>query len=94
MRILFDSKQLQFKDPFGTLQPKQDCTLHIYIPTQIHTTAVECVVNWEDGRSAITFPLMLEDRVGPYDVFAGTFCLEEQGLYFYYFRITTVTGSL
>jgi glycosidase len=93
MRILYDSKQLHFKDPFGTLQPRQECTLHMHIPTQIQTKAVECIVNWEDGRTAKTFPLTLEDRIGPYDVFGGTFCLEEKGLYFYYFRITTVTGS-
>ena len=93
MRILYDSKQLHFKDPFGTLQPNQECTLHMHIPTQIQIKAVECIVNWEDGRTAKTFPLTLEDRIGPYDVFGGTFCLEEKGLYFYYFRITTVTGS-
>ena len=93
MRILYDSKQLQFKNPFGTLQPEQECTLHIHIPTQIQTTAVECVVNWEDGRPALTFGLTLEKQAGPYDVFSGSFSLPEKGLYFYFFRITTVTGS-
>ena len=93
MRILYDSKKLAFKDPFGTLEPDQDCTLHIHIPTEIQTTAVECIVNWEDGKPAVTFPLTFQKRVGPYDVFAGTFTLEKKGLYFYYFRITTVTGS-
>ena len=29
MRILYDSKQPQFKTPFGTLTPGQVCTLHI-----------------------------------------------------------------
>ena len=93
MRILFDSKKLEYKTPFGTLEPGQDCTLHIHIPTQIHTTAVECILSWEDGKPAMTFPLTLEQQVGPYDVFAGRFALTEPGLYFYYFRITTVTGS-
>ena len=26
MRILFDSKKLQYKNPFGTLTPDQECT--------------------------------------------------------------------
>ena len=93
MRILYDSKKTEYKTPFGTLRPEQDCTLHIHIPTEIKTTAVECIVNWEDGKLAKTFPLTLEKQVGPYDVFAGTFSLAQKGLYFYYFRITTVTGA-
>jgi len=93
MRILYDSKKLEYKNPFGTLQPNQECALHIHIPTEIQTTAVECIVNFEDGKPAVTVPMTLEKQVGPYDVFAGTFKLEQKGLYFYYFRITTVTGS-
>mgnify|MGYP006992139372 CR=1 FL=1 len=41
MRILFDSKQLSFKDPFGTLIPGQNCTLHIHIPETVPTEKVE-----------------------------------------------------
>ena len=93
MRILYDSKKPEHKDPFGTLQPGQECNLHIHIPTQIRTAEVACIVNWEDGRPAATFALTLEKQVGPYDVFGGTIRLEEKGLYFYYFRITTATGS-
>ena len=43
MRILYDSKQPQFKTPFGTLTPGQVCTLHIHIPTSVLTTEVICV---------------------------------------------------
>ena len=31
MRILYDSKQPQFKAPFGTLTPGQVCTLHTHL---------------------------------------------------------------
>ena len=48
MRILYDSKQPQFKTPFGTLTPGQVCTLHIHIPTSVLTTKVTCVFNHED----------------------------------------------
>ena len=44
MRILYDSKQPQFKTPFGTLTPGQVCTLHIHIPTSVLTTKVTCVL--------------------------------------------------
>ena len=41
MRILFDSKLLMHKDPFGTLAPDQKCTLNIHIPASVQATAVE-----------------------------------------------------
>ena len=40
MRILFDSKQPQFKSPFGTLVPGQMCTLHVHIPRAVCTQRV------------------------------------------------------
>ena len=92
MRILFDSKQLQYKDPFGTLVPGQGCTLHIHIPSAVRATRVQCVITGEDApvRNAM---LKCTERRGAYDVFGGSFCLDTPGLYFYYFNIITETGS-
>ena len=52
MRILFDSKQLQYKTPFGTLTPDQDCTLTIHIPSTVQATKVTCIINHEYGATA------------------------------------------
>ena len=49
MRILYDSKLSQFKTPFGTLTPKQVCTVHIHIPCACRTTAVALVLQAENG---------------------------------------------
>ncbi len=35
MRILYDSKQLHHKTPFGTLTPGESCTLCIHIPATV-----------------------------------------------------------
>ncbi len=93
MRILFDSKLSQFKTPFGTLTPKQECTLHIHIPGSILPTAAEIVVQRENGDPEKTVPMAFLQNHGAYHVFRGTFCLENVGLYFYYFRITAASGS-
>ena len=93
MRILFDSKQLKFKDPFGTLSPGQSCTLHIHIPCAVNATAVECVINFEYGANAKTVDLSYGMKEGLYDIFRGRFTINTPGLYYYYFRITTPTGS-
>jgi len=92
MRILFDSKQTLYKDPFGTLTPGQKCTLNIHIPASVQATAVKCVINTEDGKPAQEVALVYQMKRGAYEIFRGHFSLEEKGLFFYYFHITTRTG--
>ena len=93
MRILFDSKKLQYKTPFGTLTPGQECTLHIHVPSTVQACQVECVINHEHGAVAQTVTMEYRKKQGPYDIFGGTFSFAECGLYFYFFRITTRTGG-
>lgn len=93
MRILYDSKQPQFKTPFGTLTPGQVCTLHIHIPTSVLTTKVTCVFNHEDGSWAQNAVLAFQMKKGAYDVFEGQFSIPCPGLFFYYFVIDTHGGS-
>lgn len=93
MHILFDSKKSCFKDPFGTLVPGQSCMLHIHIPRTVKTTAVQCVLCREDGAEFAAAALESQPQQGAYDIWSGSFCLKEPGLYFYYFRITGHTGT-
>ncbi len=93
MRILFDSKQLQFKDPFGTLIPGQTCTMNIHIPTSVCATQVEIRLLQEDGAPARTIPMELLKAYGAYDVYTAVFSVDTVGLYFYYFFITTGAGG-
>ena len=69
MRILFDSKQTQYKTPFGTLVPDQECTYHIHIPASVQTTKVDCIFNNQDGSHAFTISLDYKMKKGPYDIF-------------------------
>ena len=93
MRILFDSKKEEFKTPFGTLVPKEECTLSIYVPETVAAKGVVCLLSREDGTPALEVAMTRRDAKGAYDVFRGSFSLEERGLYFYYFRILGATGS-
>ncbi len=93
MRILFNSKLLQFKNPFGTLLPEQNCTLRIHIPSELQTVKVECRFSGPDGESVMTVPLDKQGKLGAYDVFAGDFRFATPGLYFYYFYITKPVGG-
>ena len=93
MRILFDSKQLQYKTPFGTVTPGEVCTLHIHIPHTVQTKSVECILQAENGAHIKTAVMEYAKKMGAYEIFKGSFALEEPGLYFYYFRIYDRNGS-
>ena len=93
MRILFDSKQTQFKEPFGTLIPNQHCSLNIHVPSTVQATTVDCIVLHEHGAEALTATLTFRKKQGPYDIFSGSFAITECGLYFYFFRVHKKDGS-
>ena len=55
MRILFDSQQKIYKDPFGTLSQGQECRLRIDVPCTVDAIGVTCVLNLENGTPYIVF---------------------------------------
>ncbi len=93
MRILFDSQELQYKTPFGTLSQRELCTLNIHIPCSVEATKVACIFDFENGEPGLVATLTKDRTEGPYDIFSGSFQMEKPGLYFYYFRIYKPTGS-
>ena len=93
MRILFDSKNLLHKDPFGCITPGQPCRLCIHIPADVAATEVLCIFVKEDGTPFRDFPLCQTQIEGAYTFWEGTVQLDAPGLFFYYFRITGRTGS-
>ena len=93
MRILYDSKQLMYKDPFGTLTEGQTCTLHIHIPTSVRSIGVECIFTHQDSTPAFTVSMTRSHTLGVYDIYQAAFSIALPGLYFYYFRIQKPDGS-
>ena len=89
MRILYDSTLPQYKTPFGTLTPNEVCTLNIHIPASVGTTAVTCILKYDDGTTtAQEISLTLKDHKGPYEIWNGQFSISHTGLFFYYFYIS------
>ena len=93
MRILYDSKLLAHKDPFGTLTPGQKCKLSIHVPSTVQATQVVCLVQREDGTPYGEYILKCRSKKGPYELFTGNVTIKERGLYFYYFRVIQKNGS-
>ena len=93
MRILFDSQQLFYKDPFGTLTQGQLCTLRIRIPATVEAVKVQCLLNFADGAPGCEVLMQKERTEGAYDIFSGSFAMDTPGLFFYHFRICKPSGS-
>ena len=93
MRILYNSKELFHKDPFGTLNPGQECRLTVHVPCSVQATSVQCIISCEDGAAALTVDMPLSGQKGAYDVFSGTFSFSKPGLYFYYFSVIKKSGA-
>lgn len=93
MRILFDSKKIEYKTPFGCVTPDQCCRLTIRIPVTVKTTGVQICMERENGAGYEYFSMAYLRTEGAYDCWQGEFSIPETGLYFYYFRITGHTGT-
>ena len=93
MRILYDSKQEQFKTPFGTLTPDQECTLNMHIPASVQATGVTCELLYDDHSPAQSIKMDFQMKKGVYEVFRGKFSIAHPALYFYFFRVHTREGD-
>ena len=87
MRILFNSRDPQFKTPFGTLVPEQTCTLRVHVPASVQAEFLTCELLYEDHSAAQSVKLTLETTKGAYHIFKGAFTLNTPALYFYFFRV-------
>ena len=93
MRILFDSRQEQYKTPFGTLRTGESCILHMRIPVNCGATSVTLIVENCEEQPFCEVPFARDGSDGTYDTWSCRFALEERGLYFYWFRVGKTDGS-
>ena len=89
MRILYNSREAEFKTPFGTLVPEQKCTIRVHVPASVQAEFLTCELLYEDHSAAQSVKLTLGSTRGVYQIFEGIFELKKPALYFYYFRVHT-----
>ncbi len=93
MRILFDSRQEQYKTPFGTLRAGDSCVLHMDVPESSGAVSVTLVLENCDEQPCCEFAFEIERVSGVYTTWRCEFTMQERGLYFYWFRIGKRDGS-
>ncbi|MBE6707623.1 MAG: glycoside hydrolase family 13 protein [Ruminococcaceae bacterium] len=89
MRILYNSKDPNFKSPFGTLTEGENCRISIHIPCSCKTVKVKLVFLSDDMSEYCFFGMNKDVVTDDYDIYTTEFSLDSTGLYFYYFRIAT-----
>ena len=93
MEILFDSKNTEYKSPFGTLFENRPCRIRLKIPVGIGAEKVLLRIEKENGEEFASFPGEKEDEQDGFFPFSFRFSLAEPALYFYFFFIRTENGS-
>ena len=93
MRILFDSKNTLYKEPFGCLRQGEQCRLTVHIPQNVATRQAAAVLCHEDGSVFREIPLLKIKQQGDYELWECRFSLDTPALHFYYFTITGKTGT-
>lgn len=93
MRILYDSKNLKYKSPFGCLIEGELCRIRLDIPSSCSADEVFLVLKNDHTDEEIKIPLFFEKAENMYDIFSASFSLDNAGLYFYKFFIITKENS-
>ncbi|MBQ3053562.1 MAG: glycoside hydrolase family 13 protein [Clostridia bacterium] len=91
MEILFNSRNIEYKKPFGCLKRGENCFLRIDIPSKCKTKKVKVCIFDEDGFE-MRVPFNLYKTENDYEIYNCSFSLFKTGLYFYYFFIETTEG--
>ena len=94
MRILFDSRQTQYKTPFGTLRTGECCVLQIRIPTEVGASGVRLMLEGSEHAVCAELPFSFASRgEDGYELWRLEFTRQETGLHFYWFRIDKRGGG-
>lgn len=93
MRILYDSKQPEHKEPFGCLRQSEQCRMMVAVPEHCRTKEVFLVLENPAGIQIRQVPFHEYEKDGKYEKYSGIFSLDTCGLYYYYFRIVTMDSE-
>ncbi len=87
MDILYDSRSLTDKDPFGPLTVGEPCRIRLRIPAECGTRQVVLTAE------GLEVPLEKRGQEGPYDRFSAVFTPDACGLYLYCFHVRDRNGE-
>ncbi len=92
MRILFDSRSLKHKTPFGTVRTGHLCCLTVCTPKDCGAVGMGLILEDPDGNFCREVSFALDSQTEDYQSWTCSFTMD-CGLYFYWFRVYKTDGS-
>lgn len=93
MKVLYDSRKLEFKNPFGCIVQGNPCTIHLRVSKDIQAKSVFICTD-EDTLPMCDYKMEFVSEDDEYNIYETTFSLSRCGIYFYYFKIATQSETL
>lgn len=91
-RIIYNSKNTQYKSLFGALPTNKKCTFSIDILAQENPLEATLCVRADKESDFLSFPMVFTKNVGDYMRFSCEVSFETCGLYFYRFEFSCPEG--
>ena len=87
-RIIFNSKETEYKSLFGALPTNKKCTFNIDILSSENPTGASLCVRADEASGHTSFPMEYTETHGEYMRFSADVSFDAAGLYFYRFDFT------
>ena len=91
--ILFDSRSIEYKNPFGAVPNGADIAFKVKAIRELGVTSLELVLTLDGGKDQ-RYPLKWSGMEGAYDLYCLEMQLERAGLYWYGFELDTEREKL
>lgn len=91
-RIIYNSKDAQYKSLFGALPTNKKCTFNIDIHKSENPTGATLCVRADDASDFSSFPMIYTETHGDYMRFSCDVSFDTPGLYFYRFEFNCSEG--
>ncbi len=91
-RIIYNSKDAQYKSLFGALPTNKKCTFNIDIHISENPTGAALCVRADEKSGHLSFPMEYTGTIGEYMRFSCDVSFDTSGLYFYRFEFSCPEG--
>ncbi len=92
-RIIYNSKDTQYKSLFGALPTNKKCTFNIDIHSSENPKSATLCIRADDASDFLSISMMHTETLGEYMRFSADVSLDMPGLYFYRFEFLSPEGT-
>lgn len=92
MNVLYDSRKIEYKNPFGCIVQGDPCTIHFHVSKDTVVKSVFICTDKDDSPMC-DYKMEWSGETDEYNIYSTTFSLNSCGLYFYHFKVVSESGE-